>query len=283
MTGYGRAEGQWQGKRLTVELRALNSKQLDLFVKLPTPFREHEAELRQWAQGALERGKVEMVFTAESDTARPVANKELARAYFNELSTLAQEIAPGYSTDLLALVLRTPEVMQASREPVGEAEWNNAMEVADLAAKALRVFRANEGARLAADLSASVARLATQLAQIDTQAASRVARVRERLLARVQELNVAASPGRLEEELLYYAERLDVNEEKVRLDAHLRHFLEVMEQETAQGRKLGFIAQEMGREINTLGSKANDVAMQHTAVQMKEDLEKIKEQVLNVL
>ncbi|HMN07092.1 MAG TPA: YicC family protein [Flavobacteriales bacterium] len=285
MTGFGRAEGQIGGKKVTVELRSLNSKQLDLLVKLPTLWRDKEAELRSWATEHVVRGKAELGISVEGVQAqkRTAFNPGLVQSYYDELHAMAQRIAPNAQTDLLGLVLRLPDVMTTAREEYDPAEWAGVQQLVDQAWNAFDQFRLAEGAKLKAELAQRTANISALLAGVEAMDAGRIERTRGRIRAKLEELQAKVDQDRFEQELVYYIEKLDVTEEKLRLATHCNYFLETMEQEEGQGRKLSFISQEMGREINTLGSKANDADMQKRVVLMKDELEKIKEQVLNVL
>lgn len=285
MTGFGRAEGLVNGKKVAVELRSLNSKQLDLLVKLPGPWREKEADLRQWAAERVLRGKAELAVSIDGVKAlkRTTINPELVQAYYDELRAVADQVAPGAPTDLLGLVLRMPDVLATAREEFDPAEWSAVEILLDQGWKAFDGFRAAEGAKLQNELAGRTGNIRQLLAAVAAMDGERIERTRGRLLAKLQELQVKVDQDRFEQELVFYLEKLDVAEEKLRLATHCSYFLETMEQGDQQGRKLGFIAQEMGREINTLGSKSNDADMQKLVVRMKDELEKIKEQVLNVL
>lgn len=285
MTGFGRAEGPVNEKKVTVEVRSLNSKQLDLLVKVPGTYREKEAELRQWAVERIVRGKAELHVSAEAlrTTKRTAFNADLVRAYYDELRALAHGIAPDAHTDLLGHVLRMPDVMNTAREELDPAEWTAVMALVTEALRAFNGFREAEGVKLREELATRTRNITTLLGEVEGLDKGRAERTRERILARLQELKADVDQDRLEQELVFYLEKLDITEEKVRLKAHCAYFLETLANEDQQGRKLGFISQEMGREINTLGSKCNDAAMQKHVVLMKDELEKIKEQVLNVL
>lgn len=285
MTGFGRAEGLVNGKKVTVEMRSLNGKQLDLQVKLPAAWRDKEAELRQWAGERVVRGKADLFLGMESALAgkRTTFNAELIKAYHDELRTIQAAVDPGSPTDLMAMVLRLPDVMSTAKEEAGASEWEDVQVLRDQAWQSFDAFRQAEGAKLQAELKDRTANILRFLEEVKAMDAARIERIRERLRSRLNELQAKVDPDRFEQELVFYLEKLDVTEEKLRLATHCAYFSETMEQEEGQGRKLGFIAQEMGREINTLGSKSNDADMQRLVVLMKDELEKIKEQVLNVL
>lgn len=285
MTGFGRAEGTVSDKRLSVEVRSLNSKGFDLTLRTPGNYREKEVELRRLLGERIVRGKVDVVLSVESQAPemRTTFDAGLAKAYYAQLHALSTEIDPDATTDLMGFVLRMPEVARTAREEVDEQEWHAMQGVLDQALAAFDAFRRAEGARLKEDLRSRLKHIGDLLTDVEGSDAGRRERVRERISARLEELAVEVDRDRFEQEMIYYLEKLDVNEEKVRLRTHCAYFDETMEGEQEQGRKLGFISQEMGREINTLGAKANDAAIQKFVVRMKDELEKIKEQTMNVL
>lgn len=285
MTGFGRAEAQIGQKKVTVEMRSLNSKQLDLQVKLPSAWREKETDLRQWAGERVVRGKAEITVGIDGAVAqkRTTFNAELIKTYYDELRSVARQVAPEATTDLLGMVLRMPEVSTTAKEELDPGEWEAVMGLVAQAAKAFDEFRLAEGGKLQAELAGRTRNITALQAEVEAMDGSRIDRVRERIRAKLEELQAKVDQDRFEQELVFYVEKLDVAEEKLRLATHCNYFLETLSGEEGQGRKLSFIAQEMGREINTLGSKANDADMQKRVVLMKDELEKIKEQVLNVL
>ncbi len=285
MTGFGRAEGMVNDRKVTVEVRSVNSKQLDLFLKVPQMLREKEADLRTLAAEAIVRGKAEVNVYAELMHAekRTSFDRELVKAYHAELKSIAAEVDPTATTDLLGFVLRMPDVSNTPREVLSDEDWSAIRALVSDALRAFQEFRSNEGQRLHDELANRVGQVLHQMEQIEGLDVGRVERTRERLRSKLADLQVAVDQDRFEQELVFYLEKLDVTEEKVRLRAHCTYFVETLAADDAQGRKLGFIAQEMGREINTLGSKANDATIQRCVVLMKDELEKIKEQVLNVL
>lgn len=284
MTGFGRAEGVVKDRKVTVEVRALNSKQLDLFLKLPGAYRERENELRTWISEQAVRGKVEVFVTAETvhATKHVTFDRSLIIDYYTELKEIARE-AGADQEGLFAQVLRLPDVSTTSADRADEEEWNGLRALTSEAMKGFDAFRRNEGARLLLELEERVQGIERGLGEVAVLDGNRADRTRERLLAKLAELRAEADKDRFEQELVYYLEKLDITEEKVRLTAHCAHFRETLHADDQQGRKLGFITQEMGREINTIGSKANDATIQRLVVSMKDDLEKVKEQVLNVL
>ena len=285
MTGFGRAEGVVRDRKITVELRSLNSKQLDLFLKLPGVFKERENELRGWISEQAVRGKVEVFVSGESlhATKHTTFDRELIRAYYAELKEIADATAPDAKTDLLAQVLRMPDVSTTASERVDDEEWASVRTLVADALKAFDGFRKSEGARLEEELTARVRGIEQLLTEVEALDGGRTDRTRERLQGKLADLRVEVDKDRFEQELIYYLEKLDITEEKVRLRSHCTYFVETLHGDDQHGRKLGFIGQEMGREINTIGSKANDAAIQRLVVRMKDELEKVKEQVLNVL
>lgn len=285
MTGFGRAEGVVHDRKLTVEVRSLNSKQLDLFLKVPSALKERENEIRQKAGEKVMRGKAEVFVGSEGiqATKRTSFDRELVRAYYDELKAIRDSVDPQATTDLLAQVLRLPDVANTTSDRLAEAEWEQVFLLVDGALQAFDAFRIAEGARLQTELHARVEAIGLLLNEVAQADQGRAQRTRERLRAKLAELGAKADMDRFEQELIFYLEKMDMTEEMVRLRSHCTYFNETMVQGDAQGRKLGFIAQEMGREINTLGSKANDAAIQQLVVLMKDELEKVKEQVLNVL
>ncbi len=285
MTGFGRAEGVVKDRKVTVEIRSLNSKQLDLLLKLPGAIKEHEVELRQAASERVVRGKAEVFITSELLHAakRTSFDADLVRAYYDELKAIREAVAPDAATDLFAHVLRLPDVANTTTDRFSDEEWTASRALVDAALNAYDGFRLSEGDRLRTELAARVDRIGTLLIEAEALDSGRTERTREKLRTKLAELQVKVDQDRFEQELVFYLEKLDITEEKVRLRSHCTYFHETMAHDEPQGRKLGFITQEMGREINTLGSKANDATIQQVVVKMKDELEKVKEQVLNVL
>lgn len=285
MTGFGRAEGVVKDRKLNVEVRSLNSKQLDLLVKVPAALKEHEAEVRQLVGEWIVRGKAEVFIGSDALQAakRTSFDVDLVRAYYEELRSIRDAVAPDAETDLFAHVLRIPDVANTTTDRFTDDEWAAVNALIRTALKTYEGFRAAEGERLATELIARVERISGLLNEVEAADKGRAERTRERLQNKLAELQGKVDQDRFEQELIFYLEKLDITEEKVRLRSHCTYFLETMRLDEAQGRKLGFIAQEMGREINTLGSKANDASIQQVVVMMKDELEKVKEQVLNVL
>ena len=284
MTGFGRAEGVVKDRKVTVEVRSLNSKQLDLLLKTPGLYKERENELRQLIGEQVVRGKVDVFMATEAlhATKHTTFDRELIAAYHAELKEIAQEVG-ATTTDLLSQVLRLPDVSSTTTERVDDEEWSGVRALVVEALKGFDAFRRNEGARLEEELAMRVKGIDQLLAEVEAMDAGRSDRTRDRLQTKLADLKAEVDQARFEQELIYYLEKLDITEERVRLRAHCTYFQETLGADEQQGRKLGFIGQEMGREINTIGSKANDAGMQRLVVRMKDELEKVKEQVLNVL
>ena len=280
MTGFGKAIGQTSGKKITVEIRSLNSKSLDLNARIAPIFREKELTIRKLVGGALKRGKVDINIFAEVTGVESAAgiNMELAKAYLEQLEVLSRETDT--SGDLIAAVMRMPDVIGSSKNELSEEEWHFLKELIVEALEKLERFRVQEGSSIAKDFEQRLIEIEKSMKEIEPHEQERMLAVRERLLKSPE--GVEIDSNRYEQEVIFYIEKLDINEEKVRLANHLKYFRETMTEENS-GKKLGFIAQEMGREINTLGSKSNYAPMQQHVVQMKDELEKIKEQVGNTL
>lgn len=290
MTGFGKGEASFGTKKITVELRSLNSKQLDLNIKLPALYRQSETELRNLVSQRLQRGKVDVFVTVESQQTETSAhiNKEVLVAYAAELREAARyaklnDAGVGYDSAALQVLMRLPDVVSVEAERVTEEESAALLAAATDAVERLDAFRVQEGAVLIADLLRRVDLIETFREEVVPFEKARTETIRARILDNLSKLGVEVDRNRLEQEMIYYLEKLDITEEKVRLANHCRYFREVAAGEEAPGRKLGFIAQEMGREINTMGSKANESNIQILVVRMKDELEKIKEQVLNIL
>ncbi len=288
MTGFGRASVEADGKRITVEIKSLNSKQLDLAVRLPQPLREAEPELRALVAQKLQRGKADLTVTLEqlSAAATSQINIPVMRAYKEQIQAMAAELGIAEPQDWYSVLLRLPDAMRTDTAEQTERPVLDAlMHTAALAVDALMLHRRVEGQRLEEFFAARVSRIGELLAQVPRYEKERVEKIRARIVDALEQLpGVEYDKGRFEQEMIFYIEKLDINEEKQRLAQHLRYFLETMAApEAGQGKKLGFIAQEMGREINTLGSKSNHAEMQILVVKMKDELEQIKEQVLNVM
>lgn len=280
MTGFGKAIGQTSGKKITVEIRSLNSKGLDLNARIAPIFREKELTIRKMVGGALKRGKVDINIYAEVTGVESAAgiNMELAKAYLEQLEVLSRETDT--SGDLIAAVMRMPDVIGSSKNELNEEEWYFLKDLIVEALEKLERFRVQEGSSISEDFELRLIEIEKSMKEIEPHEQQRLLAVRERLLKGLD--GVEIDSNRYEQEVIFYIEKLDINEEKVRLANHVKYFRETMNEENS-GKKLGFIAQEMGREINTLGSKSNYAPMQQHVVQMKDELEKIKEQVGNTL
>ena len=284
MTGFGKGEAVVDDKKIRVELRSLNSKQLDLSIKLPGKYRAAEAEMRSIVTRELQRGKVDCFVSFEATTAETPAhiNAEAFKAYADELRRVCE--ANNVGTDsLLSAVLRMPDVVTSEEREVSEAEIAAIIEATKAACAELNSFRVQEGAILIADLLGRIDLIEQYRHEVEQYESARVETIKNRIRENIEKLQLEVDNNRLEQEMIFYIEKLDITEEKVRLDNHCNYFREVSRDEEAPGRKLGFIAQELGREINTMGSKSNEANMQRLVVKMKDELEKIKEQVLNIL
>lgn len=287
MTGYGKATKDLGSTKITVQIKSLNSKGMDLNVKLPSLYREKELEVRSMLSNLLQRGKVDMMLTNESqeEVSRLSINKELFKSHYTSLKNLKEELGDTDPSDLIRLVCGLPDVMVTETKELDENEWPEVLSVIKDAVKALEAFRKQEGDILKEEFTIRVNTIAQLLEDVKQFEEDRIKTVRDRITKHLEELISADNydKDRLEQELVFYMEKFDVTEEKVRLKGHCEYFISTMNEEGAQGKKLGFISQEMGREINTLGSKANDSNIQKLVVAMKDELEKIKEQVLNTL
>ena len=290
MTGFGKGEAVVEHRKFTVELRSLNSKQLDLNLKFPALYRAAENEVRAIITRRLVRGKVDCYLNVESTSAQTSAHiSETAfAAYAGQLTQAARNCGlkvegPAWEASLLQAVLRMPDVVSTEEQQVDERETAAIAAAAEEAAERLNAFREQEGRTLIADLLHRVDAIERYRNEVEPYEAARVENIKARLRENLQKTAVDVNENRLEQEMIFYLEKLDITEEKVRLKNHCDYFRRVAAEEEAPGRKLGFIAQEMGREINTLGSKSNQADMQILVVKMKDELEKIKEQVLNLL
>jgi len=287
MTGYGKAECLLPDKKLTIEIRSLNSKQMDTNARLPSLYREKELEIRQLITAGLERGKVECSFHYEiAENARPGnINEAVVKAYYEQLYKIAGELGLPTSPDLLSTVLRLPDTIRTEKAGIEEEEWLMVKSALEQALEQVQKFRNQEGLSLEKDLRERVGAISEKLGKVARYEASRMEQIKERIGNNLEEFlkKDAVDENRFEQELIYYLEKLDISEEKVRLANHCKYFLETMQEAGPVGKKLGFISQEMGREINTLGSKANQTEIQKLVVEMKDELERIKEQVLNIL
>ena len=286
MTGFGKGEVSLPNKKITVEVRSLNSKQLDLSVRMPGIYRQKEFDLRSAAAAAIQRGKADITVTVENTTVSTSAtvNKEIFAEYIRQVNDALTYSGVSAEYDaIIPAVLRMPEVVSAQAENLSDEESAALMQALELALVQFNSFREQEGATLIADLLRRVDMIEDYKRQVEPFEATRAETIKNRIRENLAQLKVDVDTNRLEQEMIFYIEKLDITEEKVRLSNHCRYFREVAANEETAGRKLGFIAQEMGREINTLGSKANEANIQILVVKMKDELEKIKEQVLNIL
>ena len=287
MTGYGKSVVTYRDKKINVEIKSLNSKSLDLSVRIAPLYREREMEIRQKLAAALKRGKVDFsIWIEKSDLvdATPI-NASLVENYYNQIKTISERTGIPEPTDWYATLLRMPDVLlKTDAEQLDDEEWGMASQAIDKALAETIDFRRQEGAALEKKFNEKIANISRLLHEIEPFEASRVPKIKENIINGLRQIpEVDYNKNRLEQELIYYIEKLDINEEKQRLANHLKYFSETMAEEQPNGKKLGFIAQEMGREINTTGSKSNQAEMQNIVVKMKDELEQIKEQVLNVL
>lgn len=282
MTGFGKATLQLPTKKVTVEVKSLNSKGLDLNTRMPSLYREMELGLRTQLATKLERGKVDFSIFIES-TAEQTSTKvnvPIVKAYISQL----REVYPAADeTELMKMAVRMPDTMKTEREEIDPTEWSKIQVVIEEAVQNILNFRQDEGQSLEREFQLRIGNIRQYMEDALALEPERVQAIKDRLQTAIAELKVNVDENRFEQELIYYLEKLDITEEKVRLTNHLDYFLETINGTEANGRKLGFITQEMGREINTMGSKSNHAQMQKLVVQMKDELEKIKEQVLNVL
>ena len=282
MTGFGKASLQLPTKKITVEIKSLNSKGLDLNTRMPSVFREMELGLRNQISQRLERGKVDFSLyvevTGEETTSK--INVPIIKGYINQMKAV---IPNADETELMKMAVRMPDALKTERDEIDENEWKQIQTVIDEALENIANFRKDEGASLEKEFQLRIGNINNLMTEAVSYDAERVETVKTRLRTALDELKVNVDENRFEQELIFYLEKYDITEEKVRLGNHLNYFLETLNGTEANGRKLGFITQEMGREINTMGSKSNHTEMQKLVVMMKDELEKIKEQVLNVL
>jgi len=281
MTGYGKSVLQLPTKKITLEVKSLNSKNLDLNARMPSIYREKELSLRKLIGKQLERGKIDfsiyVEMTGEETTTQ--LNKPVVKQYINQL----REVVDGDETELLKMAVRFPDALNTEKAEIDENEWSTILAEIKVALSRIDTYRLDEGKVLEADFNDRIATIANLLEQVIEMDPERIEGVRERLRKGVDDLKEKVDENRFEQELVYYIEKFDITEEKVRLQNHLEYFVSALNSDDSNGKKLGFIGQEIGREINTIGSKSNYAPMQKLVVQMKDELEKIKEQLLNVL
>ncbi len=281
MTGFGKYVVQLPSKKITIEIKSLNSKSLDLNARIPSTYREKELDLRKIIASSLERGKVDFGLYMEStgDETSSVINEVVVKSYMKQLRAIAE----GDDVKLLEMAVRLPDALKTERDDIDEMEYEAILEALKNALKEINIFRSEEGHVLEKDFLERIATLNRLLDEVKAMDTDRLSMVRDRLEKAVADLKTDLDSNRFEQELIYYLEKYDITEEKVRLANHLDYFATALQSDDSNGKKLGFISQEIGREINTIGSKANYAPMQQLVVQMKDELEKIKEQMLNVL
>ncbi len=282
MTGFGKSAVQLPNKKITVELKSLNSKNLDLNARIPSLYREKELQMRNKIAKSLARGKVDLGLYVEvtgQETSTQI-NQNIVETYIDQLAAVSPDAE---RVELLKMAVRMPDALKTAREEIDETEFQSINNALDKAIEAIIKFRTDEGEVLEKDFKLRIANIAKLLEEVIQMDPERITHVKERLQKAVAELKERVDENRFEQELIYYLEKFDITEEKVRLDNHLKYFMTTLDSRDSNGKKLGFITQEIGREINTIGSKANYAPMQQLVVQMKDELEKIKEQLLNVL
>jgi uncharacterized protein (TIGR00255 family) len=287
MTGYGKSIAETQQKKITIEIKSLNSKQLDINTKLPWMYKEKDLEIRTLISQKLERGKIDFTIYFDNLDSEliPVINKNTVKNYYNQLMEISAELGIATDPNILSTIMRLPETLKTEKQELPAEEWNIVKEQIVEAINMLDLYRIEEGNALSVDIRNSLGRITCYLENIESFESDRIAKLKEKLTS-ILDMNFKSENidrNRFEQELIYYLEKFDINEEKVRLKKHCEYFLETADSPVSTGKQLGFIAQEIGREINTIGSKANDVSIQKLVVMMKDDLEKIKEQTLNIL
>jgi len=288
MTGFGKATAEVNNKKISVEIKSLNSKQADMFVRMPSFYKEKELPVRSLINKELERGKIEFNLYVEllAEQSSVTLNKDLFKKYYSELSEVLGELnEPSKNENLVAIVAKMPDVYKTEKSELNETEWLEIEKTIKQAIVALDNFRKDEGKSLLDDLTLRVNNIVSLLADVEQYDKERIATVKERINNHLKETvgDQNINNDRFEQELIFYIEKFDVTEEKTRLTTHCNYFLETLASDLSEGKKLGFISQEIGREINTLGSKANHAEIQKIVVKMKDELEKIKEQALNIL
>jgi len=284
MTGYGKAVLQLPTKKVTIEIKTLNSKNLDLNVRIPSYYKEKELAVRKKLASGLVRGKIDFSIYVEmtADETSTVINKAVVNDYIQQLKNVLFT-ENNSDVELLKMAIKMPDALKTEREELDEGEWNLIEDAINEALKETIQYRVDEAASLEDDFKLRILNIRKYLEEVNVLDEERLSYVRERLQKAIDDLKVEIDANRFEQELIYYLEKLDINEEKVRLENHLKYFLQELDSADSNGKKLGFIVQEIGREVNTTGSKANYAPMQKSVIQMKNELEKIKEQILNVL
>ena len=287
MTGYGKATCTLPQKKINIEIRSLNSKQLDINSRIPGLYREKEIEIRNKISNRLYRGKVDISFSVEAEIPDRVTkiNQQIIESYFQQLKPVADKLNIDQTSDFLRVIMPLPDTTKTEQAELNDQEWQELSKSIDSAIDDIITFRQQEGEALSREVTQRIDNIRKLLSEIEPHEKERIERIKERIRENLQTIAEKGSvdENRFEQELIYYIEKLDVTEEKVRLANHLDYFIETLTSDKPIGKKLGFISQEIGREVNTLGSKANDAALQRIVIQMKDELEKIKEQILNVL
>lgn len=287
MTGFGKSTAEYAEKSITIEIKSLNSKQFDANLRMPPLYRSKEAELRLILGSGLVRGKVEMNINVDSngESSNYHFNRGLAKQYYEEITHLSEDLNIEMNDQIINAILRMPDVLKAEQPELSDEEWEVVRASTLQAIDSLNSFRSQEGLSLEKDLKDRVSSIEKLLKDVEPFEEQRIIALRERIMKQLEETmpQGKVDMNRFEQEIIYYLEKLDINEEKVRLSRHCQYFIETLSDNSTNGKKLGFISQEMGREINTLGSKANDADMQKIVVLMKDELEKIKEQLFNIL
>jgi uncharacterized protein (TIGR00255 family) len=286
MTGYGKAIVETPQKKITIEIKSLNSKQLDLNIKIPWLYKEKEPEIRNIISQKLDRGKIDLsvYFDLLEDEGVPVINKLIVKNYFNQLKDLAGELGINIDDQILPVIMKLPDALKTEKPDLPEAEWELLKEQIVESLRVLDLYRSEEGKSIEADMKKCLEKILGYLKNIETFEPERIVRVREKLLSLLAGSGTEnIDKNRFEQELIFYLEKYDINEEKVRLRKHCEYFLETIGTDAPNGKIISFIAQEIGREINTIGSKANDASIQKLVVKMKDELEKIKEHTMNIL
>ncbi|GHT61426.1 hypothetical protein FACS189451_03430 [Bacteroidia bacterium] len=286
MTGFGKAEVDFPGKKITIEIKSLNSKQLDINTRIPAAYREKDVEIRSKISQGIERGKVDFIITLDAidKSVSSAINQTVVKNYYEEIRDLSENLNIALPSEWFSVILRLPEAIKTEITELDEKEWEAVSKGVEKAMNSLSKFREQEGLMLENVFIVKIENINRLLKEIDQYETERVEKIKSRILENLAKVDSGSyDENRFEQELIYYLERLDINEEKSRLSNHLKYFVETLRNEKSQGRKLGFIVQEMGREINTLGSKSNHALMQKIVVQMKDELEQMKEQIFNVL
>lgn len=287
MTGFGKHSVEVKNNIITIEIRTLNSKQLDINLRSPINYKENELAVRNLVSNFLQRGKIDININIEHKSAEsaPFINIELARHYYAELHSLSQKLNIPEPDTYLSMILKMPDVLATQQEEIDPEEWNQIIEGLTMACQSVDKFRTQEGKLIEEEFTSRIKTIVDLLSKIQAFEDKRADKIKERIQTNLNNLTLDSEPdqNRLEQEMIYYIEKLDISEEKSRLQKHCDYFIETLNDKEAQGKKLGFISQEIGREINTLGAKANDVDIQKIVVLMKDELEKVKEQLFNIL